>query len=69
MVSIKATSLTRDTLSMESQRMSGKLKSPEITILSKWSQTSCTENYRIHPSNLDLHWVAYSKNRIKFFDQ
>ena len=26
---------------MESQRISGKLKSPEITILSNWSQTSC----------------------------
>ena len=37
--SIKASSLTPDALSMQSQRMSGKLKSPEITILSKWSQT------------------------------
>ena len=37
----KASSLTSYALSMESQRMSGKLKSPEITILSNWSQTSC----------------------------
>ena len=37
----KAGSLTPDTLSMESQRMSGKLKSPKITIWSNWSQTSC----------------------------
>ena len=27
------------------------------------------ENYRIHSSNLGLHWVAYSKNIIKLFDQ
>ena len=32
--SVKASSLTPDTLSMESQRMPGNLKSPEITILS-----------------------------------
>ena len=45
--------------------MSGKLKSPEITILSNWSQLHA-ENYRTHPSNLGLHFVAYSKNRINF---
>ena len=39
-VTIKASSLTPDKLSMESQRMPGKLKSTEITILSNWSQTS-----------------------------
>ena len=36
-----ASSITPDALSMESQTMSGKLKSPEITILSNWLQTSC----------------------------
>ena len=45
--------------------MSGKLTSPEITILSNWSQTSC-KHYRIHPSNLGLHWVAHSKNSSNF---
>ena len=40
---MKASSLTPDALSMESQRMSGKLKSPEITMLLKWSQTSCKQ--------------------------
>ena len=40
-VLIKTSSLTPDALSMESPRMSGKLKSPEITILTNWSQTSC----------------------------
>ena len=37
----KASSLAPDALSVESQRMSGKLKSPEITILLNWSQTPC----------------------------
>ena len=54
--------------SMESQRMSGRLKSPEISISSNWSQISCRKLLNT-PSNLSLHWVAHSKNRIKFFDQ
>ena len=68
MVSMKASSLTPDELSIEPQKTSGKLKSPEITKLLNWSQTSCRKlsNTSI---NLSLHWVAYSKNRIKLFDQ